>query len=333
MRVGIFGGSFNPPHVGHIEVVRAVSMRIGLGTINVVPTSVNPLKPEIEGPSPEQRLEMTKLAFSQESIKINIDDQEIKRGGPSYSIETIKNLKKQSPKEDYYLILGMDQLDTLSQWKDWNKILEEVDLVFVSRPEFEFPTSIDELPSFLIPYVDSFDFNTIELKSKKTIQFVKIPEVQLSSTELRKWIRQKKNVSAYLPLSVESFIEKEKLYAPDKFKVSNYEKFTKELVRFLNDKKAISPCAYDLSMIEAPSQYTIICSGTSTRHASGLAENLIRYVKEETRLLPLSVEGIDEGRWVLIDFGTLIVHVFYDFVRQEYRLEDLWKKGKKLESL
>jgi nicotinate-nucleotide adenylyltransferase len=59
-----------------------------------------------------------------------------------------------------------------------------------------------------------------------------------------------------------------------------------------------------------------------------MAENLIQAVKEEFNVYPLGVEGIDEGRWVVVDYGPLIVHLFYDFVRQEYRMEELWKEGK-----
>ena len=70
----------------------------------------------------------------------------------------------------------------------------------------------------------------------------------------------------------------------------------------------------------------VIASGTSTRHASALAEHLSREVKRDFGVWPEHLEGIGEGRWVLLDYGALIVHVFYDFVRQEYRLEELWTK-------
>lgn len=80
----------------------------------------------------------------------------------------------------------------------------------------------------------------------------------------------------------------------------------------------------------APSEFTLVASGTSTRHAASLAENLVTAVKDEFHLHPQSVEGLDEGRWVVVDYGSLIVHIFYDFVRQEYNLEGLWKMAKDL---
>jgi nicotinate-nucleotide adenylyltransferase len=89
--------------------------------------------------------------------------------------------------------------------------------------------------------------------------------------------------------------------------------------------------AFDLQDLGATTDFTLIASGTSTRHAASIAENLAMAVKEEFNLLPQSVEGVDEGRWVVVDYGSLIVHVFYDFVRQEYRLEELWKNGKEIQ--
>jgi nicotinate-nucleotide adenylyltransferase len=59
-----------------------------------------------------------------------------------------------------------------------------------------------------------------------------------------------------------------------------------------------------------------------------MAENLVLAVKEEFNVYPLGVEGVDEGRWVVVDYGPLIIHLFYDYVRQEYRMEELWKDGK-----
>jgi len=83
---------------------------------------------------------------------------------------------------------------------------------------------------------------------------------------------------------------------------------------------------YDLRDRPAASELALICSRTSTRHASAMAEPLTREIKKEYGVWPLGLEGQNEGRWVVADYGALIVHVFYDFVRQEYRLEDLWSK-------
>jgi len=328
MRVGIFGGSFNPPHMGHLTSLQIVQKKAGLGQIRVIPTAQNPLKVKTEGPTPEQRLEMTKLALQGWGDAFVVDDQELKRGGKSYTIDTIKALRKTIAAEDLYLIIGMDKLEELDQWKSHSDIIKEANIILTSRPGFQFPESEDELPAFIKKEVAEFDFNFVELKTGRNIQFLKIEDVPASGTELRKWIRIGKNVSKYIPLAVEAYIRENKLYKAPADKIKDYADLAAFCANTLFAKKAIQVRGFDLRNMVAPTEFTLVASGTSTRHASSLGENLMRAVKEEFNIYPQSVEGTDEGRWVVVDYGALIVHIFYDYVRQEYSIENLWREGK-----
>ena len=127
-----------------------------------------------------------------------------------------------------------------------------------------------------------------------------------------------------------NYIKENNLYKTTNAKISDFKKFASFCAQILFDKKAIAVKGYDIEKISSTCDIALIASGTSTRHASSMAENLVRAVKDEFNLYPLGIEGVDEGRWVVVDYGALIVHVFYDFVRQEYRLEDLWKEGAEL---
>lgn len=327
MRVGIFGGSFNPPHMGHLNSLNTVLKKAGLDQIRVVPAAQNPLKLPIEGPSPEDRLEMTRKALESYGAAFVVDEQEIQRGGLSYTIDTVLNIRKEVSAEDLYLIIGLDQLESFDEWHKAKEILKETNLIVTSRPGFQFPSSEAELPAVLSGLVEEFDFNFIELKSGRSIQFLKLQDVEVSATELRKWLRTGKNVSKYIPLSVESYIREKGLYKNLGDRIGDYQKFTQFCAQTLYDKKGINIKGFDLRKLSAPSEFTLIASGTSTRHTSALGENIIRAVKEEYNVHPQSIEGIDEGRWVVLDYGSLIVHLFYDFVRQEYSLENLWKEG------
>jgi len=327
-RVGIFGGTFNPPHMGHLGLLQEVLKKAGLAKIHVVPATQNPLKAPLEGPTPAQRLEMTKLAVGSWGEEFVVDDQEIRRGGNSYTIDTVKELRKKLEADDLYLILGMDKLEELSQWKDYKKIITEANLIITSRPGFSFPDSVEELPAWLKEQVEEFDFNFIELKTGRNVQFIRLKDVEVSASEIRKWIRVRKNVEKFVPLSVEGFIKKQGLYNPSKEKVGDFFAFTEFCGNFLMSKKSIAVRGFDLRNMSAPAEFAVVTSGTSTRHASSLAENLMQAVKEEYNLYPQGLEGLDEGRWVVIDYGSTIVHVFYDFVRQEYSIEKLWMMSK-----
>lgn len=327
MRVGVFGGTFNPPHMGHLSCLQETLKKAGLNKIHVIPAAQNPLKAQLEGPAPEQRLEMTKLAIEAWNSQFILDDQEIKRGGKSYTIDTIKNLRKDIAAEDLFLIIGMDKLDEFEQWKDPKGLLTEANLIVTSRPGFELPASREELPTVIADLVEEYDFNFIELKTGRNIQFIRIKDVEASGTELRKWLRVGKNVEKHIPLAVESYIKKNKLYQPIGEKIADFEKFTEFCASVLFSKKGIAVRGFDLRKMSAPSEFSLVASGTSTRHASAMAENVMQAVKEQYNVYPQNLEGIDEGRWVVLDYGSLIVHVFYDFVRQEYSIENLWRQG------
>jgi nicotinate-nucleotide adenylyltransferase len=331
MKIGIFGGSFNPPHIGHLNSLVTVTRKAGLDKVFIVPSHQSPLKVPVEGPSVEQRLELVQQAATALGDKYEVSDIEIKRGGKSFTIDTILALKKKFPDDEFFLIVGLDQFEQFSDWKNPKKILQEAHLIVTSRPGHHFPDQIEDYPSVIAEEVLEKDFNFIELKTGKNIQYIKLEDVDISSSQLRKWLRNGRNVSKYIPLSVESLIKEKNLYPASKEKIKDYKVFTEFCSRALNDKKAINLKALDLRGLEAPSEFALIASGTSTRHTSSLGENLIKTVKEEFNLYPLSLEGIDEGRWVVVDYGALMIHVFYDFVRQEYALEKLWKNAKDLE--
>jgi nicotinate-nucleotide adenylyltransferase len=326
-KIGIFGGSFNPPHLGHVNAVTTVVKKIGLDRIHIIPAYQNPMKRPIEGAKAEDRLEMVRLAFETYGLQYVIDDREISRKGKSYSIDTVLEFRKEHEAEFIHLILGLDTFEEFGSWKEYSKILENANLVVVTRPGCHIPHSVEELPSAIKPLVAAFDFNFVELTSGRSIQFVSLNDVEISGAELRKKIRAGRGTEKFLPLSVENYIKENNLYKTIGAKVGDYEKFTRFCIDFLLSKKSINIRAFDLRKLQAPSEFTLITSGTSTRHTVSLAENLIQAVKEEYGVYPQSLEGIQEGRWVLVDYGSLKVHFFYDFVRHEYQLESLWKDG------
>jgi nicotinate-nucleotide adenylyltransferase len=330
MRVGIFGGSFNPPHMGHLNSLVTVQKKAGLDKIHVVPSSQSPLKMQVEGPTNAQRLELVRLALESYGPQFVVDDQELVRGGVSYSIDTIMEFRKTIAAEDLYLIIGADQFEQFTEWKDYQKILSEANLIVTTRPGWDIPHAANELPEYLKAMMADYDFNFIELKTGRNVQFIRLVDVEISATELRKYLRTGRPVEKFLPLSVESYIKENKLYRPIGDRIGDFKKFAEFCAQVLFARKGIQVRAFDLTMMSAPSEYTVIASGTSTKHASSMAENVVVAVKEEYNVLPQSIEGVDEGRWVLVDYGSLIVHVFYDFVRQEYSLENLWKEGKDL---
>ena len=200
-------------------------------------------------------------------------------------------------------------------------------LVVTSRSGNHFPYSTDDFPTCVKEMVADYDKKVAFLNTGRFIHFVRLEDIDVSATEVRRKLRNGQVVAKYLTATVEQYIREHGLYRPLDVRIADFEEFTRFCANVLFDKKAIGLRGYDLRPIEKASEFSLICSGTSSRHAISLGENVIKAVKETFGVLPLNIEGLKEGRWVVIDYGSLMVHVFYDYVRNEYRLEDLWRGG------
>jgi nicotinate-nucleotide adenylyltransferase len=330
-RIGLFGGTFNPLHMGHINALATVRQRLNLDKVYIIPAAQNPHKAMTESPSPEHRLEILRVGLQDYSDFAEVDDQEIKRGGDSFTIDTVKNYAETVEPQELYVIIGLDQFEEFDTWKDFEKILTIANLVVVSRPGHNLPFGADDLPKGIQPLVAAFDRQFIALTTGRSIEFIRLQDSDISATDVRKRLRTGRSLDRHLSIPVEEYIRTHGLYAPLRERIADYEEFTRFCGDILAERKAINPIGFDLRKLEKPTEFTIVASGTSTRQTSALAENLVQLVKEEYNVLPQSVEGLSEGRWVLLDYGSLIVHLFYDYVRQEYRIEELWKAGQTME--
>lgn len=329
-RVGIFGGTFNPLHLGHIQCVRTVKTRLGIDRIYVVPAAQNPRKPRTEGPKDEDRVEMCRVGFASDADYVVVDDREIKRGGLSYTVTTLESFAKEYDPSQLHLIIGMDQFEELDRWHRVDRILELASVIVVSRPGHSIPLRTADFPEGLRPFVADFEKGFGQLTTGRHIEFQRMPDTDVSASDLRKRLRTGRSVEKYMTIEVEEFVKSRNLYGPIGPRIGDYEQFTRFCAEALFAKKGLNVRGFDLRPTTAPTEFALVASGTSTRHTAALAESVQAAVKEEFNVFPQSVEGMSEGRWVLLDYGSLIVHIFYDFVRQEYRLEELWKDSRDL---
>lgn len=132
MKLGVFGGSFDPIHNGHLELARIAKEQFGLSKVFFVPTCVSPLKPNGAVASNEARLEMLKLAIDgAEGFSICTYDMD--RGGRSYTIELMRHLKQEYPEAELFFIIGGDSLSTLHRWYCCRELVNEFSFIIFSR--------------------------------------------------------------------------------------------------------------------------------------------------------------------------------------------------------
>jgi nicotinate-nucleotide adenylyltransferase len=332
-RVGILGGTFNPIHFGHLGCAETVKEVLKLSKLYLIPAQQNPLREPMEGPSPEARLKMVQLALTTlggEEKGFFASDMELQRGGLSYTIETINQLKKENKNYEIFLIVGADQIDSLHKWKSVDKIFLNANLVLTSRPGFSLPEKKSEFPMWLAKKIKSFSKGKGKLSSGKAVICLQLNDQNISASEIRRRARRGEDVSNSTPIAVNEYIKEHKLYASAGSKLNNFEELTKFCARILTDKGGINIAGYNVKKLAQPTEFALVSSGTSTRHTKALAENVVRAVKNEYGIYPQATEGTQESRWVVLDYGALMVHLFYDYVRSEYRIEDLWRQGEKI---
>ena len=193
MKTCLFGGTFDPPHFGHLIVAQTIFEAEHFDKIVFVPAHIPPHKMERKISSVSLRLDMLKMA-TMDNPNFEISDIELKRGGISYSLETIQTYKEQTGLggEDLYYLIGSDSLKQFQAWQNPKTILEECQLIVAIRPGFR-PSDI---PNWILAKV----------------QFANIPRIEISSTQIRaRWVEDK-TIRYMVTQPVWTFINKHNLY-------------------------------------------------------------------------------------------------------------------------
>ncbi|QHJ71529.1 nicotinate-nucleotide adenylyltransferase [Planococcus halotolerans] len=187
-KVGILGGTFNPPHFGHLIMANEAYHSLGLEEVRFMPNAAAPHK-EVHGADTAQRLKMTELAI-EDFPQFRIEDYEIKTGGVSYTYNTIRQLVEQESDKEFYFIIGGDSVAQLNSWHRIHELADLIQFVGIGRPGY------DSATDFPVMMIDS-------------------PEMHLSSTMLRERVAANRPLTFFVPEKVEAYIRKEGLYGPE----------------------------------------------------------------------------------------------------------------------
>jgi nicotinate-nucleotide adenylyltransferase len=189
-----FGGTFNPIHHGHLLCARAVAEAVGAKTVVVFPTGLPAHKPEDAGlASPQHRLEMCRLAIAGVP-GFEVDDREVRRSGPSYTIHTARQLKQEGWNEVNWLI-GSDMLNVLPSWHQAEALLREVGFIIMARPGTKLAWST------LPPAFQALRKNVVE-----------VPQIEISGTEVRRRVGASLPIDFLCPPAVCRYITEHQLY-------------------------------------------------------------------------------------------------------------------------
>ncbi len=189
-RIGIMGGTFDPIHHGHLVAASEVMHKFGLDQVVFVPTSVQPFKTDNQAAPAEHRYLMTVIATASNN-RFTVSRVDIDRGGVTYTVDTLQDLRQAVPDADWYFITGADALKGILSWKESDKVLGNAHFVGVSRPGHQLDVS--GLP-------------------EDSVSLVEVPAMAISSTDIRNRVQEGKPVWYLIPDGVVQYINKYGLY-------------------------------------------------------------------------------------------------------------------------
>ena len=223
-RIGIYGGTFNPPHIGHIRMAQYAVSALALDRLYMIPACISPHKElPVGSASPGQRVEMLQLATSGMD-KVKISDIELKRGGVSYTYETVAQFKVQNPKDELVFIMGTDMFLSFGSWRFPEKIMEHASLGVLYRGERGEKEAIAEQKTRLE-------------QQGATVYLVENPVTEISSTDLRRLLIFQ-CAEQFLPENIEPYIRKNGLYAADiQYRKLPMEQLEQAVVNLLNPNR------------------------------------------------------------------------------------------------
>ena len=195
MRIGIFGGSFDPVHKGHLGIAWEVQQQCSLDKIIFIPTAQAPLKNHATEASAQERLAMLNCALNEYPGNAEVSDYEIAQGGLSYSIDTARHLRAENPAACLYWIIGADQVAELHRWHQIKELSRIISFIAVSRPAYPPPLRPDMPWLQLIPcQTQSYNISSTQIREKLT------PKAPIDS------------LTVFLPKTVAQYIREHHIY-------------------------------------------------------------------------------------------------------------------------
>jgi nicotinate-nucleotide adenylyltransferase len=196
LRVGILGGAFNPPHVGHLVCAQEAFVQLELEKVVFIPVGEAPHRDLEDDPGAEARLEMVELAAADDE-RFEISRAELERPGPSYTADTLRGLRAASPDDELFLILGGDQAAALPDWHEPEEVLSLATVAVVERTNWS---------------RNAIGIKAGRLRGAERIRYLDMPVMQVSSSMIRRRVAEGRPIRYLVPDKVASYIESNGLY-------------------------------------------------------------------------------------------------------------------------
>jgi nicotinate-nucleotide adenylyltransferase len=207
--IGIFGGTFDPVHIGHLRVAEEIRESFFLDRVYFVPAYIPPHKQDKQISGIDQRVEMLRIAIRNNPF-LSLSEMEVRRGGVSYSIETVEAFEKRH--DNVFFIIGLDAFLEIHTWRRYMDLFSSTSFIIMLRPLDRTVSGFDILPEDVRSGVTRIDDSTLQHDSGKRIYLHRVTQLDISSTKIRDALKNDKSIKYLVPDRVERFINKRGLY-------------------------------------------------------------------------------------------------------------------------
>lgn len=212
-RTGLFGGTFDPVHLGHLRAAEEIRELLGLDKVYFIPSAVPPHKMSAHITEPSHRLEMLKIAVSS-NPHFDTCDYEVREKTTSYTIETLRYLTGAHPDTEFYFIVGHELFSEIETWREYKELFTLSNFAVITRPGF-----LNGAPHPPLALKTEFSYHKVEdnvtfyrNNKSRIIAFTQIRGLEISSTEIRRFVKGEKSIRYLVPDRVEEYITNNKLY-------------------------------------------------------------------------------------------------------------------------
>ncbi len=318
-----FGGSFDPPHKGHLALAEAALAQLPQAQLLIMPTGdASSYKSRRLSP-PEQRLALCELAFAA-LPRCHISRLEAFSQQANYTIDTLAALQAERqaqglPPAQWWLLLGADQMAELHRWHRWQELVQQVHVLLAWRT---------------LPNAEQAQQAQRNWAACPQGQRLEAQAPTLSSTQVRELLAQghQEQAASFLAPAVLRYIGEHSLYqdTPMATEAKNSKTSAAELfalqtavINALEDGKAIDIQVFDTEKLSPLFERVIVASGRSNRQTRALASHVSKAVKDQGQAKP-RIEGEENGEWVIVDCGSIVCHIFQPLIRNYYNIEEVW---------
>jgi len=331
--IGIFGGTFDPIHLGHLRGAEEVREALALDEVRFVPAAAPPHRRGAPLAPANHRYRMVELGIA-DVPGFRSWDVELARPGPSYSVDTLRAVRAEvGTAVRVAFVLGFDAFRDFETWKEHATLFTLCDVVVMTRPPWPQDLSLEDIP---LAARKAFRYDSgseaFLHESGHVLSLQRITSLDISATAIRARVAAHRSIRFLVPCAVERYIAEHRLYRQEDGALTPPPGWERALActRAALDRKAYDLVVLEVGRKSSIADYFVICSGRSDTQVQAIVDGIDEELGR-SGVRPLAVEGMPRAQWALMDYGDVVVHVFYVPVREFYDLERLWIRAPRVE--